>query len=221
MSIVLLSPRRRAILFAVPLVAAIVTLGFLLPETLPLYGSLPLGTGSFSLANPGHYVLGLQYVNRSSPEVRPYTIIERGDHWASFVATVNGSGPFRIRGSWAATEPTMVVIAWNALWTASSTVATVNYGCGGFPGQFCATSLVVTARSGTFDVSIGSQNPLCTDPPDSLGPCVDLGYGMQGMYLGNAAAPNGPAGTGAVSVTFISFEDATVTVVEPFVFLYA
>ncbi len=217
-----LGPRSRAALFALPLVTVIVVLGFVLsPLGAPLYGPLPLDMGAFDLTHSGTYRLGLQYTENPSPGVRPYTVVERADWWAGFVATVNASRSYHITGRWAATGATMVVVSWNALWTASSTVATVNYGCSGVPGSFCPTSLVVTARAGSLDVVIGSQNPLCTDPADSLGPCVNLGYGSQGMYLGNPGPPSGPAGTAAVSVTFVSFQAAAVTVVEPFVVLPA
>ncbi len=217
-----LSPQARAALFALPLAVSLVILGVFLPSrSPPLYGPLPLDTGSFTLANPGRDALGIQYTNGSLEGGARYTVIARADFWSAFVALVNQSATYRVRGTWTATDPTMVVISWNALWTASSTVAAANYGCAGLPGQFCSLSVLVTATSGTVDVVLGTQNYLCTDPADSLGPCVDLGYGLQGISVGNAAAPTGPAGAASVSVTFVSFNAATVTVVEPLVFLPA
>lgn len=213
-------PRDRrilAVLFGLPLVLVVAFLGFVLSQpSIPIYGSLPLETGTFDLAQMGTYRLGLQYVENPAPGASPYTIVERADWWSGFVTTVNGSNPQRVVGAWTASDPVMVIIAWDASWQRSTTVATVNYGCTGFPGTFCPTSLVVLATAGRVDVSIGAGNPLCTDPADALGPCVNLGTGMQGMYLDEAFAPPRPPGTASVSVTFLSFAAATVDVVEPF-----
>lgn len=214
--------RLRAVLLGLALVLVIAFLGFVLSQpSLPIYGSLPLEAGSFDLAQLGTYRLGLQYVDNPSPGGPPYTIVERADWWSGFVSVVNGSAPRRVVGAWTASDPVMVVITWNATWQKSSTVATVNYGCSGLSGTPCPVSLVAMATTGSVDVSIGAGNPLCTNPADALGPCANLGTGMQGIYLSDAVAPPRPAGTSAVSITFISFAAATVNVVEPFVVLPA
>ncbi len=209
-----MTPRARAVLFALPLVIALLLLGVGLPRP-PPYRSLPIPVGSFDLSNSGRYDLGLQYADFNSTGPR-YRVVSRADYWDQFVATVNASGSYRVRGTWTASAPTMVVLSWNALWTADSVLGFANYGCAGFPGQFCAFAMVVTNTSGTVDVTLSSQNWLCTNPPDIYGPCVDLGYGIQGYSVTDAGPLDLGPGAAVISVIFVSFAPDTVTVLAPF-----
>ena len=75
----------------------------------------------------------------------------------------------------------------------------------------------IANTSGAVVAVLRLQNPLCTSSPDARGPCADLGYGLQGSYLANAAAPDLPSGSALVSGVFVSLAPATITMLEPFV----
>jgi len=195
------------------LIVALGLMGVAVTEP-PSGGPLPIPPGSYSLTQTGQYPLGTQYGN-ATPNGPERTPVFRADRWAQFVGEVNATASYRITGRWTATAPTMVVIAWNALWTATSSVSYYSHGCGGWPGQFCPSSVVVTNTSGVIDVVVSNQNRLCTNPPDANGPCADLGGGLvQAYFVGNAATPAVSPGTAVLSVVFVSFEPDTVTVVE-------
>ncbi len=191
-------------------------MGVGLPRPLaPAQASLSLGTGSYSLSHPGLYLLGVQYPNQTSGGPRA-AIVSHIDYWSQFIAFVNASRSYRVRGTWTATAPTMAVISWNNLWTSTSALTVMNFGCFGRPGEFCSLSLVLTNTSGTVDVVLSSGNPLCTNPADAYGSCVNLGTTWQGFWIWNASTPEVGTGTAVISVVFVSFEPATVSVVEPF-----
>ncbi len=210
-----MTPRTRAAVFALPLIAAVVLMGLGLPRVTPS-PALPIQPGTYVLGNLGTYTLGFQYANDTSLSGPRGTVVTRPDFWVEFTSTVNSSRNYRIRGTWTADAATMVVVAWNIIWSSQSSVSYLNHGCGGWPGQFCPSAIVVMATSGSLDFVLGESNPLCTNPPDRIGPCQNLGDGtVQGYFVGNPLTPAATPAVTLLSVVFLSFDRASVTVVAP------